>query len=153
MRNLTDREWEAHVWLSRMWGAEGELESYKAGMERVISQLSGIGKYDAEFVPAQTGENSVETKYLNYSQFREKHEKLMWEIMAANNHTAEIIAKVGDRKMRGMLFDRYIERLSWAKIGEKYHYAQRQPYYYMHKCLAEVRRFIPDEEILEVIND
>ena len=49
-----------------------------------------------------------------------------------------------------MLYDRYVNRMSWAQIGEKYHYAQRQPYNYRKKCLSAVRPLIPDEWIQEV---
>lgn len=153
MSKLSERQWEAHIWLARMWDKEREIEMYKMRMDKIISQLSGIGKYDAEFVPSQTGENSVETKNLEYSSLCEKIEKLIQEISVENLRTGEVIDKVKDRKMHDMLYDRYINRMSWNQIGEKYHYAQRQPYNYMHKCLDEVRQFISQEEIKEVVYD
>ena len=52
--------------------------------------------------------------------------------------------------MRNMLYDRYVNRMSWNLIGQKYNYAQRQPYNYLHKCLNAVREYIPDEWIQEV---
>ena len=153
MSKLSERQWEAHIWLARMWDKEREIEMYKMRMDKIISQLSGIGKYDAEFFPSQTGENSVETKNLEYSSLCEKIEKLIQEISVENLRTGEVIDKVKDRKMHDMLYDRYINRMSWNQIGEKYHYAQRQPYNYMHKCLDEVRQFISQEEIKEVVYD
>ena len=153
MSKLSERQWEAHIWLARMWDKEREIEMYKMRMDKIISQLSGIGKYDAEFVPSQTGENSVETKNLEYSSLCEKIEKLIQEISVENLRTGEVIDKVKDRKMHDMLYDRYINRMSWNQIGEKYHYAQRQPYNYMHRCLDEVRQFISQEEIKEVVYD
>jgi len=151
MSKLNKRQWEAHIWLARMWDKEREIEMYKIRMDKIISQLSGIGKYDAEFVPSQTGENSVETKNIEYSTLCDKIEKLIDEISIENLATGDIIDQVKDRKMHDMLYDRYINRMSWNQIGEKYHYAQRQPYNYMHKCLEEVRKYISDEAIKEVV--
>ncbi len=151
MNNLNTKEWEAHIWLSRMWGKENEIESYEKRKADIISQLSGIGKYDSEFIPAQTGENSVETKNLEYSLLNQKIEKLIAEIAVENIKTTEAIDKVKNTTMHNMLYDRYVNRMSWSKIGEKYNYAQRQPYRYMHTCLSTIREFIPDEWIREVV--
>ena len=150
MSNMSDKEWEAHLWLARMWDADNEIESYEKRKDDILSQLSGIGKYDSEFVPAQTGENSVETKNIEYSLLNEKIEKLINEISVENVRTLQVLFKLNDAKMRNMLYDRYINRMSWAKIGEKYHYAQRQPYRYRKECLSAVRPLIPDEWIREV---
>ena len=145
--SLTTKQWEAHVWLSRMWGKDDDIESYEKRKDEIISQLSGIGKYDSEFIPAQTGENSVETKNIEYSILCEKIDGLIREIAAENVRTMAMIDKVTDATMHSMLYDRYILRLSWSQIGDKYHYAQRQPYNYMHKCLDAIRVFIPEEDI------
>ena len=147
---LPDPEFEAHIWLSRMWDRENEIESYEKRKADIISQLSGIGKYDSEFIPAQTGENSVETKNIEYSLLNEKIEKLINEISVENVKTLEVLSKLSDAKMRNMLYDRYVNRLSWAKIGDKYHYAQRQPYRYRKECLSVIRPLIPNEWIQEV---
>ena len=147
---LPDNLWEAHVWLSRMWDKENAIDSYEQRKADIISQLSGIGKYDSEFVPAQTGENSVESKNIEYSLLNEKIEKLVNEISVENVRTLQILSKLPDARMGNMLYDRYINRMSWAKIGEKYHYAQRQPYNYRKKCLSAIRPLIPDEWIKEV---
>jgi len=149
--NLSTRQWEAHIWLSRMWGKDNDIESYEKRKDEIISQLSGIGKYDSDFVPAQTGENSVETKNIEYSLLCEKIDKLIKEIAVENVKTMAIIDKVTDELMHRMIYDRYINRLSWSQIGIKYNYAQRQPYRYMHKCLDEIRQYIPEDEIKEVV--
>lgn len=151
MSKLTDREYEAHIWLARMWDKDNEIESYERRKADILSQLSGIGKYDSEFIPAQTGENSVETKNIEYSLLNEKIEKLVNEISVENIKTHAILDKVSDTMMRNMLYDRYVNRMSWNQIGQKYNYAQRQPYRYMHNCLSVVREYIPDEWIREVV--
>ena len=148
--NLSDKEWEAHMWLSRAWNDEDRITSCRAQLDKIISELSGIGKYDVEFIPAQTGENSVETKYLEYSQTRAEMEKAIIDRSVKNKITKEYIDKLQDKRLGNMLYDRYIVRLSWKHIGDKYHYAQRQPYRLRHQCLTAIRPLLPDEEIKEV---
>lgn len=152
MSNMSDRQFEAHLWLSRMWGKDNEIESYERRKADIISQLSGIGKYDDEFIPANTGENTTETKNIEYSLLCEKIEKLINEISEENIRTLETIQRLSDAKMRSMLYDRYINRLSWNQIQSKYHYAQRQPYRIIHNGLDKIRSFIPDDEVLQIIN-
>ena len=151
MSKLNERQWEAHIWLSRTWGKDDMIESYEKRKADIISQLSGIGKYDSEFVPAQTGENSVESKNIEYSCYCVKIEALVHEISEENIKTISVIDHVNDIKMRNMLFDRYVNRMGWKQIGDKYHYAQRQPYNYMHKCLDAVRQYIEEKEIRKVV--
>ena len=152
MSNLSDRQWEAHIWLSRMWGKENEIESYERRKADIISQLSGIGRYDAEFIPANTGENSTETKNIEYSLLNEKIEKLITEIAVENIQTTGIIDQIKNPTQHNMLYDRYINRLSHNEIQQKYSYSQRQPYRIIHKGLSQIRDLIPDEWVLEAIN-
>lgn len=151
MSNLTTRQWEAHIWLSRMWNVGNKIESFKTRQADIISSLSGIGKYDSEHIPTQNGENSTESKNIEYSILSEQIEKLNNELSAENVKTMEILANIQDIIIYDMLYDRYVLRMSWSQIGSKYHYAQRQPYRYMHKCLDEIRQYIPEEEIKEVV--
>ena len=151
MSNLTTRQWEAHIWLSRMWNVSNKIESFKTRQADIISSLSGIGKYDSEHIPTQNGENSTESKNIEYSILSEQIEKLNNELSAENVKTMEILANIQDIIIYDMLYDRYVLRMSWSQIGSKYHYAQRQPYRYMHKCLDEIRQYIPEEEIKEVV--
>lgn len=153
MGNMSDRQFESHIWLSRMWNKEKEIESYEKRKADIISQLSGIGRYNAEFIPAQTGENSTETKNIEYSLLNERIEKISNEISVENIKTLEKIEKVPDAKTRSMLYDRYINQMSWGQIQNKYHYAQRQPYRIIHEGLERIRPYIPDEEIIKVFQD
>lgn len=153
MSNMSDRQWEAHIFLSRNWDKEKQVESYERRKADIISMLSGIGKYDANFIPANDGSNSVETKHLEYSIISEKLEHLLEEISLENVTTMEIIDQIKDPMMRSMLYDRYICRLSYKQLSEKYHYAERQPYRYMHKCLDKIRGFIPDDLVMKAIQE
>ena len=150
-KNLTDRQSEAHVWMMRTWDKDNMIASYEKRKSEIISQLSGIGKYDADFIPSQTGENSVESKNIEYSCLCMKIEGLVHEIAEDNIKTMTVLEHIQSVKIRNMLYDRDVNRMSWNQIGDKYHYAQRQPYNYMHKCLDEVRKYIPEEEIRKVV--
>ena len=150
MSNMSDKEWEAHLWLARMWDKDNEIESYEKRKDDILSQLSGIGKYDSEFIPAQTGENSVETKNIEYSQLCAKIEQVIRDISHMNARSLEVISQVENVKTRSMLYDRFINRMTWNQIGNKYHYAKAQPYRYVGKGLDEARRYITEEEIREV---
>lgn len=151
MSKMSDRQYEAHIWLSRMWGKDNEIESYERRKGEIISQLSGIGKYDDTFIPANTGENSTETKNIEYSLLNEKIEKLIAEISVENMHTTMVIDTIKDSTTHNMLYDRYINRMNWNQIQSKYHYAQRQPYRILHSGLSKIRDYISDDEVLAVI--
>lgn len=149
--NLSDRQFESHIWLSRMWYKGNEIESYERRKADIISSLSGIGKYDDTFIPAQTGENSTETKNIEYSLMNQKIEKLLAEISEENVRTINVIDKITNPTMHNMIFDRYINRLSHNQIQQKYSYSQRQPYRIIHAGLDKIRDYIPDDEVLAII--
>ena len=151
MGKMSDNAWEAHIWLSRMWCKDNEIDAYEKRKADIISSLSGIGKYDAEFIPAQTGENSTETKNIEYSLLNQKIEKLLSEVSAENVRTINTIDRISDPTTHNMLFDRYINRLSHNQIQQKYSYSKRQPYRILHTGLSKIREFIPDDEVLAVI--
>ncbi|MBQ1293793.1 MAG: hypothetical protein IIY21_07120 [Clostridiales bacterium] len=151
MSNLSDRQYESHIWLSRMWGKDNEIEAYERRKADIISSLSGIGKYDDTFIPANTGENATETKNIEYSLLNQKIEKLLSEISAENVRTINVIDQITDTTTHNMIFDRYINRLSHNQIQQKYSYSKRQPYRILHAGLSKIRDFIPDDEVLAVI--
>lgn len=153
MSNMSDRQFESHLWLSRMWHKEKEIESYEKRKADIISMLSGIGKYDENFIPTNDGTNSVETKHLEYSMISERLERLLDEISIENVKTMKTIDNIKDPMMRSLLYDRYIRRLSYKQLSAKFHYGDRQTYRYMHKSLDQIREYIPNDEVLAVIND
>lgn len=130
-----------------MWDIDNKIKSYEKRKADIISSLSGIGKYDSEFVPSQTGENSTETKNIEYSLICQEIEKLSSDLSTENVRTMQVINQVSNSKLSGMLYDRYINRMSWRVIGTKYHYTDRHSYNYMHKSLDAVYSFIPKGEI------
>lgn len=130
-----------------MWDVDNKIKSYEKRKADIISSLSGIGKYDDEFIPTQNGENATETKNIEYSLLCQEIEKLSSNLSKENVRTMKIINQVRSPKLSGMLYDRYINRLSWRAIGMKYHYTDRHSYNYMHKSLDAVSIFIPKGEV------
>lgn len=147
MRQLTDKQLYAHLWLSRMWDIDNKIKSYEKRKADIISSLSGIGRYDADFIPSQTGDNATETKNIEYSLLCQEIEKLSSDLSTENVRTMNTINQVKNSKLSGMLYDRYINRLSWNYIGNKYHYSDRHSYNYMHKSLDAIYPYIPRDEV------
>ena len=149
--NVKEMREDTRTWFKRAWEKDNLRETYMERNQDIISQLSGIGKYDSEFIPAQTGENSVETKNLEYSDNCRKIEKLIDEIARMNVRTNEVISQIENIKSRFMLYDRFVRRLTMGQIANKYHYSTKQAGRYVNKGLDEARKYITDDEIREAL--
>lgn len=144
---MTDLQYHAHRWLSRMWDADTEIALLIYRREKIIASLSGIGKYDAEHIPTQNGENATESKNIEYSLLNDQIEKRLNALSHENVRTIEVIDQVGDTMLRGMLKARYINRMTWTQVGQLYHYERSSAFNYSKKALDEVAPFIPDEPV------
>lgn len=150
---MTDNQYYAHLWLSRMWYVDIEIEQLITRRDTIISSLSGIGKYDAEHIPAQTGENSTETKNLEYSILSEQIDKKLTELSTENIRTLNVIDQVGDSMLRGMLKARYLNRKTWTQIGKDYNYERSRAFDYRQIALNAVYPFIPKGEVYAELSE
>lgn len=147
---MTDEQYYAHRWLSRMWDENVEVEQLKGRQEEIIGSMSGIGKYDSENIPAQTGENGSESKLIEFSLVSEQLEKKLHRISFENSRTLQIIDKVNSSMLRGMLIARYLRRMSWTDVGKLYNYEKTQTYEkYRIEALSAVYPFIPKGEVAD----
>lgn len=144
---MTDLQFHAHRWLARMWDVDTEIAQLVMRRQKILDSMSGIGKYDAEHIPAQTGENATESKNIEYSLLTEQIEKRLNALSAENVRTITVIDQVDDTKLRGILKARYINRLTWAQIGKIYHYERSRTDDYRKKALEKVAQFIPTEVV------
>ena len=145
---MTNEQYYVSRWLARMWDADIEVNQLIARRDEIVSMMSGIGKYDDEFIPSQTGENSTETKYLEYSELSAQIDKKLDLISRENNRTLQTINKVDDSMLRGMLVARYVRRLSWQDVGHLYNYEKTITYKkYRLAALDAVMPFIPKGEL------
>ena len=106
------------------------------------------GKYDAKRVQGGSDNNPTESKNIEYSLLSEKIDKLQTKLSQENSRTIQVISKVDDSKLRGMLYGHYINRLSWRKVGEQYYYGKSRSYDYRGQCLNAVCRFVPREVVV-----
>ena len=146
---MTDAQFYAHRWLSRMWDADVEITQLMVRRDKIIASLSGIGKYDAEHIPTQNGENSTESKNIEYSLLTEQIEKKLRKLSQENCRTHNVIDKVDDTMLRGMLEARYINRLTLSQVGKLYNYELTRTKFYGKAALDAVIPFIPQEVIPE----
>lgn len=144
---MTDLQFYAHRWLARMWDVDTEIAQLVMRRQKILDSMSGIGKYDAEHIPAQTGENATESKNIEYSLLTEQIEKRLNALSVENVRTIKVIDNVDDTKLRGILKARYINRLTWAQIGKIYHYERSRTDDYRRKALDEVAPFVPVEVV------
>lgn len=150
---MTDSQFYAHRWLSRMWDTNIEIEQLIARRETIIDSLSGIGKYDSEHIPTQNGENATESKNIEYSVLSEQIDKRMSTMNMENARTLQAIGNVDDSMLRGMLIARYVRRLTWAEVGKLYNYERTSIYKtYRLKALDAVSPFIPKGEITDDVS-
>lgn len=142
---MTDKQYYAHRWLSRMWNVNVEIDQLVMRRQKILDSMSGIGKYDAEHIPAQTGENSSETKNIEYSLLTEQIEKRLNALGAENVRTIKVIDKVENTMLRGMLKARYINRMTWTQVGKLYNYERSRAFDYGKEALNAVAPHIPRE--------
>lgn len=142
---MTEQQYYANQWLSRMFDVMGEIEQLEIRREKILSSMSGIGKYDNSGVFGGSDDNPTESKNVEYSLLTQRIEKLQRKVSIENARTLDTIGKVSDTKLRGMLIARFINHFAWKKVGEMYYYSKSSSYNYRLACLDAVVPFVPKE--------
>ena len=146
---MNDSQYYAHRWLSRMRYVDAEIRQLDARRQSIISSMSGIGKYDAEHVPTQNGENSSESKLIEFSIISEQYEKKIRLLSFENGRTLQVIEQVKDAMLRGILLAKYINGKKNSEIGKLYNYERTRTLYYINEALEAVCPFIPEGEVFD----
>lgn len=150
---MTDRQFYAKEWLNRMYHVVNKIESLERKRDNVVSSMSGIGKYDAEHIPAQTGENASESKNIAYSILSAEIEKEYARLLKEDSRTLEVINTLGNTPeaeiMKAILIDRYLNRLSWEAIAKHQSYGPSRTYELHSIALDKIYPNIPREIISE----
>lgn len=145
---MTDNQFYADLWLSRTDDHNGELQQLYKRRDDILGSLSGIGKYDENAVHGGSDSNPTEAKNIEYSLVCQRIEKIERKIAIENARTMEVIDKVQDSKLRGMMIGRYINHCSWRQVGKMYYYGKSRSYVYRDKCLDAVFKFVPKETLI-----
>lgn len=150
---MTDRQLYSKDWLNRMYRVVRHIESLESKREQVISSLSGIGHYDAEFIPTQTGENSVETKHLTYSYYSDLIEKEQKKLASEDIRTSKVIEMLGNTPetniLKAILNYRYLCRFTWDTISQKTNFSLPRLYELHRESLTKIYPYIPKEPIYD----
>lgn len=153
MKRMTDERLYAKDWLNRMYHTVRYIESLACKRQNVLASMSGIGKYDADFIPGGNGENSTETKNLEYSLLSEQIEKEQRKLTKEDIRTLNVILQIDNspdgQMMKSVLIDRYLSRMSWNKIAEKQGYSQRRLLQLHERALDYAYPYIPKGEIIK----
>ena len=144
---MTDHQYIAHLWLSRMWDKDIEINQLEVRRDKIISSLSGIGNYDADRIPSAGNDNGTETKNIEYSLLSGQIEKKVSDISKENVRTIDTIDNVKDPSLRGILYAWYINRLHWREVGKLYNIEKTQVYRLRNRALNAVFEYIPVEEV------
>ena len=91
---MTDHQYIAHLWLSRMWDKDIEINQLEVRRDKIISSLSGIGNYDSDRIPSSGNDNGTETKNIEYSLLSGQIEKKVSDISKENVRTIDTIDNV-----------------------------------------------------------
>lgn len=146
---MNDKRFKANEWLSRMDNCDGEIKMLYTRRDDIVNSMSGIGKYDDKAVKGGSDPNPTEAKLIEYSTICARIEKLEGEMSTENTRTLAVINQVKSSKLRGMMIGRYINHLSWEKVGKMFYYAKSSSYTYQNKCLDAVFPFIPTDEFIQ----
>lgn len=146
---MTDEQYYAKEWLNRMSNTIRLIESLETKRAKVLASLSGIGTYDAEFVPGNNGDNVTETKNLEYSELSSKIDYQRQRLSREDIRTLNVIGKIDNspkgQLMKSILIDRYLSRLSWGRIIKKQHYSETRIFELHSTALIMIYPFTPKE--------
>ena len=143
---MTDEQYKAHLWLSRMWGKEKEIDAKVMHRDKVSSW--GVGIYDAKHIPGGADQNTNESKFINYALMSEEIDKDIQTYLRETRRTEEVINKAKETLLRGILYDFYINQKTCEEVRTKYHYSKTRFYELRNAALTEVIPNIPFEEVI-----
>ena len=142
---MTDNQFVAHKWLSRMWDVDQEIRNLEERADDILG--ARISKYDTKESQGTPIANPTETKNIEYSMLMAEIQKKKDELAKENQRTYQVIEHIEDAKLRGMIFSRYVLRKTWTQIGRDYNYERSRSFDYRIMALDAIAPFIPKEAI------
>lgn len=132
-------------WLSRMWDVDSEIRSLDERRADILG--AKISNYDPKKIPGGCDPNPTEARNIEYATLSAQVARKSEELAQENVRTLDVISRVDEAKLRGMLISRYLNRKAWAQIGREYHYEKSRTNDYRIKALQAVYPFIPKGEV------
>lgn len=141
---MTENQYKAHLWLSRMWYADIEIRILE---ERVVTILGAkITSYGQEHLGG-SDPNPTESKNIEYSLLVSEIERKKRELREENVKTYHIIQKLNDFNCQGVLYAMYVDRKSYTQVGTEFNYEKTQVYKLRNRGLTELYQYIPKEDL------
>lgn len=142
---MTDNQYNAKTWLMRMWDHEDEIKEYRKRADDMLG--AKIPAYDSEKIPGGADPNPTETKNIEYSSLMFEISKRENELYSENIRTFNVIQRLDDPKLRGILYAKYVNRKTWKQIGSDFHYGESRIKELHVIALDKISEFIPKGEI------
>lgn len=143
---MTDNQYRAHLWLSRMWYADVEIRVLE---ERVATILGAkITSYGQEHLGG-SDPNPTESKNIEYSLLVSEIERKQNELRKENAKTYQIIQKINDFNCQSILYSMYVNHKSYTQVGAEFNYEKTQVYKFRNRGLTEIYPHIPKEELAQ----
>ena len=134
---------EVEKWLERAFAAELEIHLLSAAKERAMEQCQpGAQRMEAVRGRGSCAGNSRMQKYI------EAAERLDAAIRRLNETTDEIyrtVMRVPDVTLRVLLFDRYVQRLTWDDIALELNVEPRTVYRLRKKAIESVGEILSEK--------
>lgn len=145
---MTESEEKAKEWLNRNYGISLEIEAIKRRLERMNADLEKVTRplKLKEVVEANNPGNSQEDRMADFIDLSDELSKRITYLMSLDRKTKNVIDKVDSPTLRTILFERYINRLSWKKIAEAIHHDGGWLFEMHRQALDAVIPFIPHDE-------
>ena len=142
---MTDNQYIAHLWLSRMWGKEDLITAKIEQREKLNGW--GVGTYDANHIPSGADDNTSENKFIEYSILSGEIDKSTQEYLREMRRTEDVINQARSALLIGILYSWYITRKKVPALCKKYNYDRSTIYQKRLEALEAVFPFVPKEEV------
>ena len=144
---MTEREERAKEWLNRNYGIALEIQAIQRRLERMNADLEKVTRplKIKEVIEANNPGNAQEDRLADYIDMSDELSKRIVYLMGLDHTTKNVIDKVDSPTLRTILFERYINRLSWKKIGEAIHHDGGWLFEMHRQALDAVLPFIPED--------
>ena len=145
---MTEREEKAKAWLNRNYGIALEIQAIQRRLERMNADLEKVTRplKIKEVIEANNPGNAQEDRLADYIDMSDDLSKRIVHLYKLDEETRRVINRIESATLRAILIDRYINRLSWKKIAEKWHYEQSRLFDYHRQALCAIVPFLPVSE-------